>query len=151
MARRIPNVERPSARRDVRTLPQHLQVRLGYWNHLPPQPRDALDSPELIGAIYQLRGIDDVRRSLLVHEHPYPRVVAHQQTSGSSVIKMDVRNEDRLDVANADSLRHQRRPERVDARARARVDQHCPRLTCVHTGGNRLWRVAEVQIDIGDV
>jgi len=48
----------------------------------------------LIGAVNQFRRIDDVWSALLVHEYPYPRVVAHQQAGGPRMIEVDVRDED---------------------------------------------------------
>src|SRR6476620_5932762 len=115
MSGRVPDVERPSAGSDVRALAEHLQVALGNRQHLSPQLGDALDSPQLIGAVDQFRWIDQMRGAFLVDENPYARVVAHQQTSGSRVIEMNVRDEHRLDVSNADPLRGERRPQRLDA------------------------------------
>src|SRR5262245_19564083 len=151
MARRISDIERPPTRRDPRALAEHLQVCFRHRNHLPPQPRDPLDTPELIRAVDQFRRIDDMWSALLVHEHPYARVVADQQAGGPRMIEMDVRDEYRLDVADADSLRRERCAERVDARSRARVDQYGAAIARVDTRGNRLRRVAEIQVDIGDI
>ena len=61
---------------------------------MPPQPRDAFDTPQLVRAVDQLRRIDDVRRALLMDEDPDLRVLLDEQARRARVIEVDVRDEE---------------------------------------------------------
>ena len=105
VSRRVANVEDVSARRDPIVFAEDVQVLLRYWNHLTPESRHALNSPQLIRAVHQFRRIDDVRRALLMYVDANLRVLTHEQACCPGMIEMNVRDENRLDIADPDALR----------------------------------------------
>ncbi len=92
-----------------------------------------------------------MRRALLVHEHLDCGVVLHEQAGDTSVIQMNVREQNRLDVLDGNPLPREVAAQRVSAGAWTGVDEGDAGGACVDAGRDRARGVAEIQIDEGNI
>jgi hypothetical protein len=104
-----------------------------------PQPRRAGD---------QLRRIDHVRRTLLVHVDAQRRILAHQRAGRAGVIEVNVRQQNRPHVGHRDARRCQPGAQRRQRARRSRVDDRDAAGTVQDDRGDDAFDAVEVQIQI---
>src|SRR5437588_2582728 len=103
---------------------QRLDVALGHRDQggVPPPPVHVL-AIQPAGAFEETRGVEQVRGTPLVYVYLEVGPALHQRTARSSVIQMDVGEQQR-----PRPLRAKRVQQRLDAGDRPRIDQYLPHL-----------------------
>ena len=122
MARRVGRLQGVAAGGDRFTTRQSPDI--GRWDRFEcsPQPvhRAAVQS---CGAVEQFLRVDQVRRAALVDVERDARVLAEDGAAGASVIEVDVGEQDRVDVAEAQAAERQLLAQDGERAGGAGIDQ----------------------------
>jgi hypothetical protein len=123
-------------------VPDDLHRLLGNGRKLAPQPVEIV-AVEPARAPLEPAGIDEVRRPDLAHVHPQPGAPARDHACCPRVIEMDMREHDVTKVPESEPAVTERRFQRLEAAARAAVDER--RLVAEQQIGRDDLRAAEVE------
>jgi hypothetical protein len=91
-----------------------------------------------------------VRRAALVHEHADVRMLAHQRAGGAGMIEMDVRQQDRLNLARGHAARFEAVDQLRQAACRPGIDQRDAARAVERGGRNHQRRALKTQIYVAE-
>jgi hypothetical protein len=146
VTRCVGHLETPSGRVDFLAARERRDVRRRHRHHRPPQPVHVGVAVDARGAGHQLRRVDHVRRAAFVDEHADVRMLAHQRASRAGMIEVDVRQQDRLDLARRHAAGFEAGDQVGQAAGRPGIDQRDAAGAVEHGGRDHLRRALKTEI-----
>ena len=147
VVRRVARRVRDAEALDSLSTLEHVHVLLGDRRDLAPQ-RVHLVAVELAGAGEQLRGVDQVPGTALVHVHGQVRETADQHAARARVIEVDMRQEQGGDVADENSGPRELFTKARQRARRTRIDEGDAGRVVKDRCRNDFREAQKVQVDV---
>ena len=121
-----------------------------HGQEVAPQPRHVVGPVQPRGAVEQPCRVDHVTRPALVHVDADARLFVHERPRGPRVVEVDVRQEDRADVANVVPESAQPRSQGRQRRRWPGIDDRNAPVAVDHHRRDDLLDAEELDVDEAD-